>query len=80
MIELSDDIEYLARRMAARSGQAPEQVIRAALEREARAQGFASRGRARRMTVEEMLALGRTIAALPLLDPRSASEIADDLN
>ncbi len=34
----------------------------------------------RRMTVEEMRALGAEIAALPLLDPRSPTEIMEDLN
>jgi antitoxin VapB len=34
----------------------------------------------RRMTVEQMRALGAEIAALPLLDPRSPAEIMDDLN
>jgi len=34
----------------------------------------------KRMTVEEMLAMGRKVAARPVLDPRSPQEIADDLN
>jgi antitoxin VapB len=32
------------------------------------------------MTVEEMLAVGSEIAAMPLLDQRSPREIMDDLN
>ncbi|WP_420961859.1 hypothetical protein [Brucella sp. IR073] len=34
----------------------------------------------KRMTVEEMLALGKEVSSLPLLDPRSPKEISDDLN
>jgi antitoxin VapB len=32
------------------------------------------------MTVEQMLALGSEIAAMPVIDPRSPHEIMDDLN
>jgi len=32
------------------------------------------------MTVEQMIALGKKVTALPLLDPRSPEEIIDDLN
>jgi antitoxin VapB len=32
------------------------------------------------MSVEQMLALGSEIAAMPVLDPRSPTEIMDDLN
>jgi hypothetical protein len=34
----------------------------------------------RRMTVDQMLSLGAEIAAMPLLDPRPAHEIMDDLS
>jgi antitoxin VapB len=34
----------------------------------------------RRMSIEEMLAVGDEIAAMPLLDTRSPQEIMDDLN
>jgi hypothetical protein len=34
----------------------------------------------RRMSIEEMLAVGDEIAAMPLLDARSPQEIMDDLN
>lgn len=59
----------------------PDDIIRALLEREAKALGVPAEPPARkRMTVEQMLALRDEIAALPLLDPRSPQEIADDLN
>ena len=81
MLQLSQDTEQLARRVAARVGRKPEDLIRAALEREAKALGVSDELPAkRRMTAAEMLALGREIAALPILDPRSPKEIADDLN
>jgi hypothetical protein len=32
------------------------------------------------MSVAQMLAVGSEIAAMPVLDPRSAVEIMDDLN
>jgi hypothetical protein len=34
----------------------------------------------RRMSIEEMLAVGDEIAVMPLLDTRSPEEIMDDLN
>lgn len=81
MLQLSPDTERLARLMAARVGRKPEDVIRTALEREANALGVADEPPPRkRMTAAEMLALGREVAAMPVLDPRSPQEIADDLN
>lgn len=80
MLQLSRDTEQLARRVAARVGRKPEDIIRTALEREAKALGVADEPARKRMTAAEMLALGRTVAAMPVLDPRSPKEIADDLN
>jgi len=81
MLRLTQDTEKLARRIAARAGCEPEELIRTALEREAKALGVTDEPPAlRRMTVDAMLALGDRITALPLLDLRSPHEIADDLN
>lgn len=81
MLQIAHDTELLARKVAARLGRKPEDVIRAAVEREAKALGVADDQPARkRMTVEEMLAMGDRVRALPLLDPRSPKEIMDDLN
>ncbi len=81
MLHLTQDTERLARQVAAHMGRQPEEVIRTVLEREAKALGVSAEPPARkRMTVEQMLALGREIAAMPVLDPRSPQEIADDLN
>ncbi|MDX0500904.1 hypothetical protein GOL96_30430 [Sinorhizobium medicae] len=81
MLQLTHDTEQLARRVAARVGRKPEDLIRAALEREAKALGVSDALPAkRRMTAAEMLAFGKKVAARPILDPRSPQEIADDLN
>ncbi|BCH35472.1 hypothetical protein MesoLjLc_74020 [Mesorhizobium sp. L-8-10] len=81
MLRLTHDTEELARRVAARVGRKPEDLVRTALEREARALGLSDEEPAkRRMTAAEMLAFGRKVSARPVLDPRSPQEIADDLN
>jgi antitoxin VapB len=82
MIQLSQEIEALAKRLAAAQSLSIEEAIRLALEEKARAAGVAPeplRPR-RRMSVESMLAVGSEIAAMPVLDPRSPREIMDDLN
>lgn len=81
MLQLTPHTEQLARRVAARLGREPDDLIRAALEREAEILGIAEEPTVRhRMTAAEMLAFGRKVAARPILDPRSPQEIADDLN
>ncbi len=80
MLQLPQDTEQLVRLMAAKSGRTAEDVIRIALEREAKALGVSDRAARRRMTAAEMLAFGKKVAARPVLDPRSPQEIADDLN
>ena len=93
MINLSQETEALAVQLAAAQRLPVEEVIRRALEAQARAAGVQpeispvavvqaptrSRPR-RRMTVEQMVALGAEIAALPILDPRTPNEIMDDVN
>ncbi len=79
MITLSQETEALARRLADVRRIPVEEAVRQALEASAREAGVQAPGR-RRMTVEEMLALGAEIAAMPLLDRRSPQEIADDLD
>jgi antitoxin VapB len=78
MIDLSAETETLARRLAAAEGVSVEDVIRRALEEKTR-RGAADKV-GRRISVEEMLAVGREIAAMPLLDPRSPQEIMDEIN
>ncbi len=79
MINLSQETEALAARLAAAKRISAAEAIRQALEAELRAMGTEARAR-RRMTVEQMRALGAEIASLPLLDPRPAAEIMEDLN
>ena len=76
MINLPQDTEALAARLAAAKRISAGEAIRQALEA---ALGAMETPR-RRMTVEQMRALGAEIAALPLLDPRSPVEIMEDLN
>jgi antitoxin VapB len=80
MINLSQETEALAARLAAAKRISAGEAIRQALEAELRAMGTQGRPRRRRMTVEQMCALGAEITALPLLDPRSPAEIMEDLN
>lgn len=55
-----------------------EALTKYAREIEARRAGI-TRPR-RRLTTDEMLAVGNEIVALPLLDPRSPRQIIDDVN
>jgi antitoxin VapB len=81
MINLPEDVEALVRQVAAVEHISVEDAIRRALEDRVRAQGVGLvTRRARRMTAEQMVALGAEIAAMPLLDPRSPREIMDDLS
>ena len=80
MINLSQETEALAQRLAAAQRLSVEAAIRQALLTQARAAGIEQEASRRRMTVEQMLAFGAEIAALPVLDPRSPKEIMDDLD
>jgi antitoxin VapB len=82
MSSISRETERLAERLAAAQGIPVEEAIRRAVEASAREAGVATEPQKprRRMSVDEMLAVGAEIAAMPLLDPRSPQEIMDDLN
>jgi antitoxin VapB len=81
MINLSHETEALAARVAAAQRVSVDMAVRHALEAQARAAGVETSAHPRRrMTVEQMMALGAEIAALPLLDRRSPNEIMDDIN
>lgn len=81
MLQIAHDTEQLARKVAARLGRKPEDVIRAAIEREAKALGVTDEAPAhKRMTAAEILEFGKRAAARPVLDPRSPQEIVDDIN
>jgi antitoxin VapB len=76
MIELPDEIEALARKLADARGVSVEHVVTEAIEQSANRTLLSPR----RMTVAEMLAVGDEIVALPLLDPRSPKELMEDVN
>ncbi|MGO4125947.1 hypothetical protein AB4Z01_16205 [Inquilinus sp. YAF38] len=78
MLHLPRETEQLARLMAVRSGRKPEDVIRAALEREARALGVVPVQSPLPVDMEKVNAITRRATNRPLLDPRSASEILDE--
>ena len=83
MINLTDETITLARRIAGAQHVTVDAAVRSALEELAKNRhidiGAATPERPR-MTIEEMLAVGDEIAAMPLLDSRSPQEIMDDLN
>jgi antitoxin VapB len=83
MINLSHETEALAKRLAEAQKFSVEDTIQRALEQQAFAIGLAAETKQairRRMSIEEMLAVGNEIAAMPLLDARSPQEIMDELN
>jgi hypothetical protein len=88
MIYLSQETEALARRVADVQSVSVEDVIRRALEAQARAFGIAPRARRPRDASAEAIAariarfdaMAERIAAAPIHDPRPLSEIVDDLN
>ena len=81
MINLSQETEALAHRLAVAQRLSVDVAFQQALESQARAAGVAPKSAPRRrMSVERMLAFGAEIAAMPVIDPRSPAEIMDDLN
>ena len=88
MIILSHEAEALARLLADAERVSVDAAVREALEARARAAGIASEaGRVPRSGAEaaearrgRMERIAREIAAMPVLDPRSPQEIADDLS
>jgi antitoxin VapB len=88
MVNLSQETEALARRLAATQSLSVEDAIRLALEEKARAAGIAMEARRPRDRSPEAVAArhARTdrfvaeLAAMPVLDPRSPRDIMDDLN
>ena len=88
MINLSQETVALARRLADAQHLSIDDVVRQALEARARDAGIAHPGRQTRDRSPEAVAarraridrVTRDIAALPVLDRRSAREIMDDIN
>ena len=88
MINLSQETEALAKRLAETQRLSVEDAIRLALEEKARAAGVVMEPRRPRDQSPEAIAARRArtnrfvaeLAAMPVLDPRSPHEIMDDLN
>jgi antitoxin VapB len=88
MINLSQETEALAQRLALAKRLSVEEVIRLALEEKGRAEGIAPESgqprdlspkavAARRARTDRLVA---ALAAMPVLDRRSPRDIMDDLN
>jgi len=90
MIQLSQETEALAQRLAAEQQLSVDDAIRQALEARARGAGLAavpapekprdSSPEAIAARWERINRLAGEIAAMPVLDPRSVEEIVDDIN
>ena len=88
MINLSQETEALAQRIALAKHVAVDDAIRTALEEKARAEGITLEVRRPRDTSPEAVAARRArideivqaVAALPVLDPRPTQELIDELN
>ncbi|MNC91484.1 hypothetical protein D3C83_77560 [compost metagenome] len=82
MRAMSPETRCMAERLAAAQCVPVDEAVRRAIEQSARDAGIVSAPRQvrRRLTVEEMLAVGAEIVAMPLLDRRSPREIMDDLD
>ena len=88
MINLSQETESLAKRLAATQSLSVEDAIRLALEEKARAVGIATETRRPRDQSPEAVAARRArtnrfvaeLAAMPIFDSRSPRDIMDDLN
>lgn len=78
MLAIAPDIEQLARLVALKSGQAPEDVVRDAVEQRARALGIAGDQRTRPVDMARIDAITRRSASRPLRDRRGTAEILDD--
>jgi antitoxin VapB len=80
MITLSPETEHLARLLAQRGGTSPEDVVRRAVETEARIAGIdiaAARAPRKEIDLGRVRQITRRIASKPLLDPRTPKEIPD---
>ena len=78
MLALAPETENLARLLAARTGTTPEAVVADAVAAKAREAGVAAPAQPppnKKARFEEMMAIARHCAALPILDNRSADEI-----
>jgi antitoxin VapB len=80
MTIISAEVERLARLVGAQTGRTPEQVIREAVEAQARIAGVEVPDslRAKDVDLARVREITRRVASRPLLDERSPREIADE--
>lgn len=75
MLTIPPETEQLARLVAVKSGQTPEDVVRDAVARQAQNVGVFPRRQARRIDLAKVEAIARRSASRPVLDPRTPDEI-----
>jgi antitoxin VapB len=77
---LSPETEQLARLVGARTGKTPDEVVREAVEAQARLAGVAVADTAARKTIDRdrVRAITRRVVSRPLVDRRTPREIRDD--
>jgi antitoxin VapB len=81
VITLPVEIERLARLVAVRSGKTPEDVLREAVENQARIAGIAIAETVKTggtIDMNRVRQITRRVASKPLIDPRPAKEILDE--
>jgi antitoxin VapB len=80
MTALSRETEQLARLVGAQTGKTPDEVVRDAVEAQARLAGVAVADPAARKTIDldKVRAVTRRVASRPLIDRRTPREIRDD--
>lgn len=80
MITLPPETEELVRRVAARRGNAPEDVVKAGVEIEAQIAGVPFEGAKPRKEIdlERVREIIRDVSSAPLRDTRSPKEILDE--
>jgi antitoxin VapB len=81
MINLPAETERLVRLMAAHRGKTPEDVLKEAVENQARLVGIsvsAALGQNDRIDMDRVRQIIDRVASRPLLDPRSPDEILDE--
>ena len=76
-IQITREIEHLVRLVASKTGQTPDEIIKEAVEARALAAGVSvARPRRTAMEIEQRLKqIAERVAALPILDDRSADDI-----
>ena len=74
-IQLSSEVERLARLLATKSGKTPDDVVREAIEERARAAGVSIHRRTPEEIERSLNEIVERVRALPVVDHRSGDEI-----